>query len=142
MGIISALYAGVSGIKSFSSAIQVIGNNLANVNTTGFKASRVQFGDLLSQNLTGSVSGSQVGRGTRILGINRAGAPVHPSQAAGPYPRAFPRPNPGAGVMERGVQTNLPRSRPRPRAAQARRHCGAEARPRRPMHLPPAEYPG
>ena len=71
MGIISAMYAGVSGIKSFSTAIQVIGNNLANINTVGFKASRTEFGDLLSQGLTGIVSSSQLGRGTRVLGITR-----------------------------------------------------------------------
>ncbi|MCX7046221.1 MAG: flagellar hook protein FlgE [Candidatus Sumerlaeota bacterium] len=71
MGIISAMYAGVTGVKSFSTAIQVIGSNLANSNTVGYKAVRVQFSDLLSQNLAGSLMGGQVGRGVTVAGTSR-----------------------------------------------------------------------
>ena len=39
MSIISALYAGISGMTAMSKAMQVIGNNIANINTIGFKGS-------------------------------------------------------------------------------------------------------
>jgi len=69
MSLISAMYSGVTGIKAFSTAIQVIGNNLANLNTVGFKAARCEFGDLLSQGLTGA--GGQLGRGTKVMDISK-----------------------------------------------------------------------
>lgn len=71
MSLISAMYSGVSGIKAFTTAIQVTGNNLSNLNTVGFKSNRAQFGDLLSQNLTGASVTSQLGRGTRLLSIGK-----------------------------------------------------------------------
>ena len=37
MGILGALFAGVSGLDTYSSSIEVIGNNIANANTAGFK---------------------------------------------------------------------------------------------------------
>jgi flagellar hook protein FlgE len=52
MGISSALYSGVSGMNTNGQAMSVIGNNLANTNTVGFKGSRTVFSDLLSSQLT------------------------------------------------------------------------------------------
>jgi flagellar hook protein FlgE len=66
MGISSALYSGVSGLNTNSSAMSVIGNNLANTNTLGFKGSRTVFSDLLSSTVTGSGGLSQVGRGVNL----------------------------------------------------------------------------
>lgn len=72
MSIISAMYAGVSGIKSFSTAIQVISNNLANMNTIGYKANRTEFGDMLSRDLMGTTGvGGQLGRGVLVQDISR-----------------------------------------------------------------------
>ena len=51
-----SLFSGVSGIKVHQTRMDVIGNNISNVNTTGFKSSRVTFTDMLSQNLQGASS--------------------------------------------------------------------------------------
>ena len=57
-----SLFSGVSGLKNHQTRMDVIGNNISNVNTTGFKSSRVTFSDMLSQNLTGA-SAPQENRG-------------------------------------------------------------------------------
>ena len=44
-----SLYSGISGLRSHQTMLDVTGNNIANVNTTGFKASATQFQDTLSQ---------------------------------------------------------------------------------------------
>ena len=44
-----SMYSGVSGMRGFQTKLDVIGNNIANVNTVGFKAGRVMFKDILSQ---------------------------------------------------------------------------------------------
>lgn len=51
-----SLFSGVSGLKNHQTRMDVIGNNISNVNTTGFKSSRVTFVDMLSQTLTGAAS--------------------------------------------------------------------------------------
>ena len=51
-----SMFSGVSGLKGHQTRMDVIGNNIANVNTTGFKASRVTFADMISQNLSGASS--------------------------------------------------------------------------------------
>lgn len=51
-----SLYAGVSGLKNHQIRMDVIGDNIANVNTIGFKASRVVFQTLLAQMLKGAAS--------------------------------------------------------------------------------------
>lgn len=57
-----ALFAGVSGLKNHQTAMDVIGNNIANVNTVGFKASRVTFKEAFVQVLEGAARpGSSVG---------------------------------------------------------------------------------
>ena len=49
-----SLFSGVSGLKNHQTRMDVIGNNISNVNTTGFKSSRVNFTDMLAQNLSGA----------------------------------------------------------------------------------------
>ncbi len=66
MSLGGAMNSGVSGLKSFSSAMGVIGNNLANTNTIGFKAGRTLFSDLIPTNVSGSGGTSQVGRGVGL----------------------------------------------------------------------------
>ena len=51
-----SLFSGVSGLKAHQTRMDVTGNNIANVNTTGFKSSRTTFADTLSQTLTGASS--------------------------------------------------------------------------------------
>ncbi len=74
-----SLFAAVSGLKSHQTRMDVIGNNIANVNTVGFKKSRVTFQDMLSQTLRGASSPQsnrggtnpmQVGLGTSLATID------------------------------------------------------------------------
>ena len=51
-----SMFSGVSGLKGHQTRMDVVGNNIANVNTTGFKASRVTFADMISQNLSGAAA--------------------------------------------------------------------------------------
>jgi len=76
----SALLAGVSGLKAHQAMLDVAGNNLANVNTLGFKSSRVTFSELLSETLrdasqpTGSTGGTnpvQIGSGAGLASVDR-----------------------------------------------------------------------
>lgn len=70
MGLSSALYSGVSGLNTNSQAMSVIGNNLANTNTIGFKGARSIFSDMLSSTINGSGGTSQVGRGVNISKVD------------------------------------------------------------------------
>ena len=74
-----SLFSGVSGLKSHQTRMDVIGNNVANVNTTGYKSSRTTFADTLSQTMTGASAPSgnlggtnpkQVGLGTGVASID------------------------------------------------------------------------
>jgi flagellar hook protein FlgE len=69
MGIQGALFTGVSGLTTYSNAISIIGNNIANVNTPGFKESRGNFSDILSQS-SGSSGNLQIGRGVRLNSVD------------------------------------------------------------------------
>ena len=74
-----SMFAAVSGLQAHQTFMDVVGNNIANVNTTGFKAGTVEFEDLLSQTLhgsgapasavTGGTNPAQVGLGVRLAGI-------------------------------------------------------------------------
>ncbi|WP_295905897.1 flagellar hook protein FlgE [uncultured Bdellovibrio sp.] len=70
MGILSSLYTGVSGMTAQGEALGVIGDNIANANTVGFKASRAEFQDIISKNLKGILGGNQIGRGVKIGAVN------------------------------------------------------------------------
>jgi flagellar hook protein FlgE len=69
MSILSALYTGVSGLNANGQWLSVIGDNIANVNTIGFKGSVMSFGDILSQSFAGGSGTSQIGRGVTIEGV-------------------------------------------------------------------------
>jgi len=73
-----SLFSGISGLKAHQTMLDVAGNNIANVNTTGFKSSQTQFQDTLSQVLNnasaatvgvGGTNPAQVGLGVRVAGI-------------------------------------------------------------------------
>lgn len=75
-----SMYSGVSGMRGFQTKLDVIGNNIANVNTVGFKAGRVMFKDILSQNVAGvtapedevrgGTNAKQIGLGVAIAAID------------------------------------------------------------------------
>ncbi len=59
-----SLYSGISGLKIHQTKMDVIANNISNVNTIGFKSSRVTFSDFFSQSVSGaSGANEQSGRG-------------------------------------------------------------------------------
>jgi len=63
----SSLYAGISGLNASAKQMDVIGNNIANVNSIGFKAGKIYFSDILSKSVTGGASDvMQVGRGVQV----------------------------------------------------------------------------
>jgi flagellar hook protein FlgE len=66
---LSSLYSGVSGLNASGYTMSVIGNNIANSNTVGFKSSYTSFADLLSGSLGGVGGGLQVGRGVNLTEI-------------------------------------------------------------------------
>lgn len=82
-----SMYSGVSGLKTHQTKMDVIGNNIANVNTVGFKSSSVTFSEIMYQNLsgasgpnaltgTGGVNAKQIGLGvtTGSTSVNITGA--------------------------------------------------------------------
>ena len=66
---IGSLFAGISGLSANSTAMTVIGDNIANVNTTAFKSNKSSFANILSQSLGGS-SSSGIGRGVEFWGVS------------------------------------------------------------------------
>lgn len=79
-----SLYSGISGMRGFQTKLDVIGNNIANVNTIGFKAGRVMFKDILSQTVAGvtapvdgrgGVNSKQIGLGVTIGAIDTIHTP-------------------------------------------------------------------
>jgi flagellar hook protein FlgE len=75
-----SLYSGITGLRNHQTRMDVIGNNISNVNTAGFKASRVIFQDIYSQTLrpassgngttTGGTNPQQIGLGSKIATID------------------------------------------------------------------------
>lgn len=70
MGILSSLYTGVAGMAAQGEALGVTADNIANSNTTGFKASRAEFQDIIAKSLKGILGGNQIGRGVKIGAVN------------------------------------------------------------------------
>ena len=75
-----SLWSGVSGLQAHQTAMDVEGNNIANVNTTGFKYSRANFADMLSQtskiatapqNDLGGKNSLQIGLGTSVSSVTK-----------------------------------------------------------------------
>jgi flagellar hook protein FlgE len=82
MALLNSFNSGVNGIKTFSKSLEVIGDNIANVNTTGFKGSRVTNQDSFSETLKTSSAGTaaggaggtnamQVGSGSSVASISQ-----------------------------------------------------------------------
>ena len=73
---LNSLFSGITGMKSQQTKMDVIANNIANVNTTGFKSQRVRFQDMISQTNAnaqgpnaggrGGINAQQVGLGTQV----------------------------------------------------------------------------
>lgn len=66
---IRSMYSGISGLKNFQTKLDVIGNNIANVNTYGFKKGRTIFKDIFSQNMAGASAPSANRGGTNPIQI-------------------------------------------------------------------------
>jgi flagellar hook-basal body protein len=75
---IGSFFSGVSGLKAHLLWLDVIGENLANINSTGFKRSRVSFEDILNQNFksavaprgnVGGINPMQIGLGTKLATV-------------------------------------------------------------------------
>jgi flagellar hook protein FlgE len=66
---VRSLNSGVSGIQQFQEKMDIIGNNIANVNTTGFKGARVDFADSFSDTLRGSTAATAGTSGTAAMQI-------------------------------------------------------------------------
>ncbi|MEK4441186.1 MULTISPECIES: flagellar basal body rod protein FlgG [Niallia] len=74
-----SLYSGISGMKNFQTKLDVIGNNISNVNTYGFKKGRTTFSDLISQTVSGATApangnggtnSKQIGLGSQLSSID------------------------------------------------------------------------
>jgi len=75
-----SLWSGVSGLQTSQDFMDVVGNNVANVNTVGYKASQINFSDVLSQTLSGATGPQgnlggmnpiQIGLGTQVASTTR-----------------------------------------------------------------------
>jgi len=84
-----SMFSGVSGLRNHQTKMDVIGNNIANVNTVGYKASRVTFQDVYSQNLKPAVRPSNNAGGTNPmqvgLGVTLNSIDVMHTRAAAEY---------------------------------------------------------
>ncbi len=78
MSLIGTLTSGVSAMRSFTKGLEVIGNNIANVNTVGYKSSRAVYADSFSNTLRGAapstattsnMSATQVGTGVKLSSV-------------------------------------------------------------------------
>ena len=67
MSVISSMFTGASGITAHGDALQVVGDNIANSNTVGYKGSRANFEDVLAR----SMGGAELGLGTRLAGVQK-----------------------------------------------------------------------
>jgi flagellar hook protein FlgE len=69
MSVLRSLQIGVSGLRANSDALSVTGDNIANVNTVGFKRSRGVFQDILGRAAGNSILGREAGAGVRLAGV-------------------------------------------------------------------------
>lgn len=83
-----SMQSAVTGLRAQQTAMDVIGNNIANVNTVGFKASVTNFSDLFYQTLTNAsatVNPSQVGYGAQVSNVSKNMSTVGASTTDSPY---------------------------------------------------------
>ena len=80
-----SLYSGVAGLKTHQTKMDVIGNNIANVNTVGFKSSQVLFKDVLYQTTQSSTGATSTSGGTNAkqIGLGTSVATVSTTQTSG-----------------------------------------------------------
>jgi len=80
MALLNSLYTGVTGLSNHQSMLDVIGNNISNVNTIGYKSQSVTFSDTISQLIrsgtnatetSGGTNSFQIGLGTKVSSISR-----------------------------------------------------------------------
>jgi flagellar hook protein FlgE len=73
MSLMTALYSGASGLEASSLELSVVGDNIANGNTVGFKGSRAAFSDAMAQNLIGDTGtdGGQRGLGVKLQVVQK-----------------------------------------------------------------------
>ncbi len=69
MSILSSFNIGITGLNAAGSSMSVVGDNIANAGTFGFKSSRAEFQDMLASSLKGIDGGDQVGSGTKLAHI-------------------------------------------------------------------------
>ncbi|MFA5902518.1 MAG: flagellar hook-basal body complex protein [Desulfobacula sp.] len=69
MSLSSSLFTGTSGLKNMGNALQVVGNNISNLNTIGFKKGRTTFSDTLYESVATQAGGAQMGRGMAVGSI-------------------------------------------------------------------------
>lgn len=69
MSILNSFGIGVTGLQAAGQSMSVVGDNIANAGTFGFKSSRAEFQDMLSSSLKGIDGGDQVGQGTKLAHI-------------------------------------------------------------------------
>jgi len=67
---IKSLFSGITALQANTQAMGAIGDNIANVGTTGFKSSRMDFANLLSQSV-GGYTGQEVGSGVTVQKLSR-----------------------------------------------------------------------
>ena len=91
-----SLYSGISGLRNHQTRMDVIGNNIANVNTAGYKTSRVIFQDIFSQTAAGGTAGApqlgvggtnpmQIGLGIKLSSIDVMHTPAPFQRTDNPY---------------------------------------------------------
>ncbi|MDH4467618.1 MAG: flagellar hook protein FlgE [Bacteriovoracaceae bacterium] len=66
MSILNSLNIGITGLKAQGGSMSVIGDNIANAGTFGFKSSRAQFQDLMARSMKGIEGGNQIGAGAKL----------------------------------------------------------------------------
>ncbi|MET0595912.1 MAG: flagellar hook protein FlgE [Polyangiaceae bacterium] len=71
MSILHAMYSGVSGIKAEGEALGVVGDNISNTNTVGFKAQRAVFQDVLGHSISAGTTSALPGSGVRMADVQQ-----------------------------------------------------------------------
>lgn len=69
MGLSASLFSGITGLQAHGEKMSVLGNNIANVNTVGFKSAKMHFEDAISQDMSTATGIAQVGRGVQVGAI-------------------------------------------------------------------------
>jgi len=67
---IASLYAGISGISTNAIVMTVVGDNIANLNTTAYKSNRPEFANVLSSSMGGNTATGSGGRGVEFWAAN------------------------------------------------------------------------